>query len=227
MLRAAGKKTKQNKGAALIEYGIIVSLIGIVSIGTVSALGEQIKSIYGGAASAIAMGNAIASNGANGIDPCGDLGEGEECASDNTTYIGDSASGRLYVEFEEMGFGEWMTGGSSTLPNQATNTGLQNTKALLAHGVSNGYTYNLAEACSNMGPGWFMPSYDELKMLDDYVTNDGQDSQAIFGTYRYGSSSTNDVGSAFLGYRFGDTGVHLRSTNAIVSFVCMRTYEAP
>jgi Flp pilus assembly pilin Flp len=227
MLRAAGKKTKQNKGAALIEYGIIVSLIGIVSIGTVSALGEQIKSIYGGAASAIAMGNAIASNGANGIDPCGEVSQGGNCDVDNTTYIGDSASGRLYVEFRDMGFGVWKGEGGMTIPNSSTSTGLQNTKALLQHGIDNGYTYPLAQACSDMGNGWFMPSQDEFIMMRQYMVDQGIDIVSIYGTYHYGTSSTDASGTNYIAKRFSDNATVMRSATGITSLICMRTYEAP
>lgn len=40
------KKMKSKKGAALIEYGIIVGLISIVSISIILSLGEEIKGVF-------------------------------------------------------------------------------------------------------------------------------------------------------------------------------------
>jgi pilus assembly protein Flp/PilA len=37
---------KNTKGAALIEYGIIVGLISIVSIGVILSLGGEIESVF-------------------------------------------------------------------------------------------------------------------------------------------------------------------------------------
>lgn len=227
MFSSISKKKKQKKGAALIEYGIIVSLIGIVSIGSIAALGEQIKSLYSGATSEIALANAIASNGANGIDPCSGLAQGENCAVDNTTYIGDSASGRLYVEFKDMGFGQWKGEGGSTIANTSTATGLQNTNALLQHGVDNGFTYPLVQACANLGRGWFMPSESEFLLMRQYMVDEGIDITSIYGTDHYGTSSTDASGSNYIAKRFSDNATVVRNVTTVTSLVCMRTYVAP
>jgi len=45
--------SRRSRGAALIEYGILVGLVSLVSISSVVALGNQVQTIFGGAANAV------------------------------------------------------------------------------------------------------------------------------------------------------------------------------
>lgn len=49
-------KNLTNKGAALVEYGLLVGLVAVVAIGSVSATGRKVEGVFTGSATALALG---------------------------------------------------------------------------------------------------------------------------------------------------------------------------
>jgi Flp pilus assembly pilin Flp len=63
----------QRKGAALVEYGILVGLIAVVAIGTVGGLGFRIQDVFGDASTRVDANMLVATDadGGNGAAPDG------------------------------------------------------------------------------------------------------------------------------------------------------------
>lgn len=57
--------TNPEKGAALVEYGILVGLVAVLAIGAVTTLGEEIQGTFGTVESSLASSLASAAGGGN------------------------------------------------------------------------------------------------------------------------------------------------------------------
>lgn len=228
---------RRAKGAALVEYGILVGLVSISALMAVLNLGGEVKATFTNVDEELTLVvdtiGPISGSPVSGLpvstDPCGTLSLGSVCGEDDTTYVGDGGSGRMYMDFVLYDYMLFKTGSGNTLPSLSTSTGLQNTTLLLEDGASRSLSYPAAETCANMGEGWFLPSISEYGVIYDYFTARGIDYRTIFDeTARYASSSTNDSGSFYHSFEFSSpSGSGLRSMTSMSAVACARTYIEP
>ena len=100
-----GRSIAPTKGAAMVEYGFIVSIVVTLSIGTISTLGGSIADVFVDSSVALQSSGTGPPEPSGPADPCGALSIGDTCAEDGTTYIGTSASGRVYTDFTPHSWG--------------------------------------------------------------------------------------------------------------------------
>ena len=203
------------KGASLIEYGIIAGLIGVASLSAISNMGDSTEGAFNAVAAVIATPLVIP-------DPCGTLNIGESCTVDGTTYIGDSSSGRLYMDFTTLGYRRWKFDPNPTIPDLAGDNGYANTHALLSHGIENGYTYPIAAMCVSLGKGWFLPTYDEMMLIRGYYDSMGLNPRAL--GYYMASSTTSSSGTGVLVHNFDNNGSAYVNVNQSTDTLCIRTF---
>lgn len=101
-----------DRGAALVEYGILVGLVAVVAIGSVSGLGRKVSATFDGTSEALSQTTIAAGAGAENGAP-GDAGEQEQVAdfylaliqgSEANRHGYDSTHDPAYGSFERRGY---------------------------------------------------------------------------------------------------------------------------
>lgn len=185
------KKKSRIRGAALVEYGIIVGLLSIVAIGVITEVGETTADTMFTAAATMEAVKMVAESGSGGGGPSGppdynftafiaDLGGGDYgfCSSAQCSGPGshpvDTSGGFLGIS---------VMNGVTVSAFVGPSSGVGDTYIVLEgdqRSTFAGYTINC-------GPGFFLPA-------DSSLTYDGVDDETtmVYGSGAFSSSAPND-----------------------------------
>ena len=220
-----GRSIAPTKGAAMVEYGFIVSIVVTLSIGTISTLGGSIADVFVDSSVALQSSGTGPPEPSGPADPCEALSIGDTCAEDGTTYIGTSASGRVYTDFTPHSWGQYKSSYASGPGDLSTTNGYQNTQTLIAHETSSGVYYDHVNVCLGLGTGWYLPAIGELQMLSQYLTDNAIDYDPIYHSWVYSTSTLINSGSEFVMMGFGNPSAPMsEAIGATRDVTCLRTF---
>lgn len=134
----------------------------------------------------ISIGGTISTFSASTAGDCATGAVGTVCEDDGAIYGGTNAAGeRMYMWSADESVLRWKTTTTSTAGATSLTDGKANMTAIQAAGIS---SHPAAQVCANKGPGWYLPSVDEIDRL--FLSG------ALTGTTRRWASSEIDAATA-------------------------------
>jgi Flp pilus assembly pilin Flp len=178
MIMRKARIVGDRKGANLIEYGLLLGLLAIASIGTVAMTGETVKSIFSTTESAIALDPEGAPEMTVSPDEsCIEGGMGTVC-DDGAIYAGDFDGVPFFVAgsdaIDSRGYySAWYlmridhAYGYEHFDTSSMTDGSTNTENYLKIAEAKGVDSPAIGACKSFGDEWYLPGYTQLRRLID------------------------------------------------------------
>jgi len=131
------RKATSSKGAALLEYGLLLGLIAVVSIGSVAGLGSKVGETFFQVSTQI---EDITSNTAPSSDDEADMGNGsDEVVSPDVTIHSFRFRAGRFMNSSQVGYSDSESYGYGTMRSQSSSFGAGTLLQLSTTSVDNMY----------------------------------------------------------------------------------------